>query len=73
MIYLCVCSCSYYTRALTIQEGQAAGTASLDMARTLNSLGNCYQAMTRYEDARTAYLRALAVQVCAHLFYQTVC
>lgn len=74
----CVCGCmclcvrvsshtlsprSLYQRAIAVQEA-VYGPNSPETARTLNSLGNVYQAMLRNEDARTAYERALAIQVC---------
>ena len=38
------------------------GGDHIEVARTLNSLGNCYQAMMRYDDAKTADERALTIQ-----------
>lgn len=52
---------SYYTRALAMQEA-TVGATHLDVAVTLNSLGNCYQAMQRLDDARASFERALNIQ-----------
>jgi tetratricopeptide (TPR) repeat protein len=55
---------SWYTRALEMQEGLLGGN-NLDVARTLNSIGNCYQAMQRLSDARSSFERALGIQEAA--------